>query len=370
MPTPVLDAAEARGWRIDQVLNTHWHPDHTGGNAAIKAATGVHASPAPPPRPSKIAAIDRIVGEGDRVSVGGLAARCGRSRRIPRAISPIISRGGRDLRRRHDVRHGLRAVVRGNAEQMFANHAAARRTCPTTCGSIAGTNIRSPTRASPPHVEPDNRGDRRAAGARSRRCARDGEVTCRRRSARSARPIPSCAPATSRISPSCARTKTASVKSRGCVTVGVSMRCAKEICHARFLILSPLPRGLAACAPRLSRPNSAAPRPQARIRCRCSPGKSPGRPQTACRRAAPTTCRHRRRHHPVPRRPQRLSSTIPLGGCNRAAAASHAAGDRAASATAIVPRRHRQGGRSDQPGMTRRQLRARRLRALSPRPRS
>ena len=31
---------DARGWTIGQIWNTHWHPDHTGGNAAIKAATG------------------------------------------------------------------------------------------------------------------------------------------------------------------------------------------------------------------------------------------------------------------------------------------------------------------------------------------
>ena len=37
---PVLAEAERRGWRISQVWNTHWHPDHTGGNPAIKAATG------------------------------------------------------------------------------------------------------------------------------------------------------------------------------------------------------------------------------------------------------------------------------------------------------------------------------------------
>jgi len=37
---PVLDAAAVRGWSITQVLNTHWHPDHTGGNEGIKAATG------------------------------------------------------------------------------------------------------------------------------------------------------------------------------------------------------------------------------------------------------------------------------------------------------------------------------------------
>ncbi|QIL01673.1 hydroxyacylglutathione hydrolase [Sphingomonas sinipercae] len=35
---PVLAEAERRGWRISQVWNTHWHPDHTGGNLAVKDA--------------------------------------------------------------------------------------------------------------------------------------------------------------------------------------------------------------------------------------------------------------------------------------------------------------------------------------------
>ena len=37
---PVLAESQRRGWRIGAVWNTHWHPDHTGGNAAVKAATG------------------------------------------------------------------------------------------------------------------------------------------------------------------------------------------------------------------------------------------------------------------------------------------------------------------------------------------
>src|SRR5690606_36110821 len=36
---PVLAAAEARGWRITHILNTHHHGDHTGGNRAIQEAT-------------------------------------------------------------------------------------------------------------------------------------------------------------------------------------------------------------------------------------------------------------------------------------------------------------------------------------------
>src|ERR1700756_5736844 len=35
-----LDAARTRGWQITQILNTHEHLDHTGGNAGLVDATG------------------------------------------------------------------------------------------------------------------------------------------------------------------------------------------------------------------------------------------------------------------------------------------------------------------------------------------
>ena len=42
--TPDADAIradlEASGWgRLDLILNTHWHPDHTEGNERLKAET-------------------------------------------------------------------------------------------------------------------------------------------------------------------------------------------------------------------------------------------------------------------------------------------------------------------------------------------
>ncbi|MFC7536156.1 hydroxyacylglutathione hydrolase [Sphingomonas sp. GCM10030256] len=71
---PVLRAADARGWRITQILNTHWHPDHVGGNLGIKQATGCIIT-GPAAEADRIPGIDRQVGEGDRVAVGSLEAR-------------------------------------------------------------------------------------------------------------------------------------------------------------------------------------------------------------------------------------------------------------------------------------------------------
>jgi hydroxyacylglutathione hydrolase len=69
----VLDAAGERGWAIGQVLNTHWHPDHVGGNRGIKTATSCTIT-APAAEAKRIAGVDRGVAEGDRVTVCGLEA--------------------------------------------------------------------------------------------------------------------------------------------------------------------------------------------------------------------------------------------------------------------------------------------------------
>lgn len=68
-----LRQADAKGWRITQVWNTHWHPDHAGGNAAIVAATG--AEVIAPREVNRISPIDRVVGHGDTAMLGAWEAQ-------------------------------------------------------------------------------------------------------------------------------------------------------------------------------------------------------------------------------------------------------------------------------------------------------
>ena len=70
---PVLAAAAARGWRITDIWNTHWHPDHTGGNAAIKAATGCTIT-GPRAEVERIPTLDVLVAGGDIVRLGAVEA--------------------------------------------------------------------------------------------------------------------------------------------------------------------------------------------------------------------------------------------------------------------------------------------------------
>jgi hydroxyacylglutathione hydrolase len=64
----ILAALEREGWGLDFILNTHWHPDHAGGNAELKAATG--AVIVGPAEVTRIAPLDRTVTGGDVVDLG------------------------------------------------------------------------------------------------------------------------------------------------------------------------------------------------------------------------------------------------------------------------------------------------------------
>ena len=64
----ILRELEDLGWDLDFILNTHWHPDHAGGNADIKAITGCQI--VGPEEVTRIAPLDREVGHGDVVDLG------------------------------------------------------------------------------------------------------------------------------------------------------------------------------------------------------------------------------------------------------------------------------------------------------------
>jgi len=64
-----LDFAKGQGWQVTQVLNTHEHGDHTGGNKGMVSATGAkvlaHANAA-----GRIPGMDRGLNAGDIIKVG------------------------------------------------------------------------------------------------------------------------------------------------------------------------------------------------------------------------------------------------------------------------------------------------------------
>ena len=70
--TPDADAImrelDRLGWTLSVILNTHWHPDHAGGNAALKQATGAVVI-----GPAEVGAhypVDRVVVGGDAIALG------------------------------------------------------------------------------------------------------------------------------------------------------------------------------------------------------------------------------------------------------------------------------------------------------------
>ncbi|MCF4166740.1 hydroxyacylglutathione hydrolase [Zavarzinia compransoris] len=65
----VAEALDALGWRPSMILNTHHHPDHVGGNLALKDRYGLTIT-GPRGEARTIPGIDRAVGEGDEVAIG------------------------------------------------------------------------------------------------------------------------------------------------------------------------------------------------------------------------------------------------------------------------------------------------------------
>ena len=67
--TKCLKVAKDRGWSITQILNTHEHGDHTGGNKGVVNATGAKVI-AHRDAGKRIPGMDRGVGAGDIIKVG------------------------------------------------------------------------------------------------------------------------------------------------------------------------------------------------------------------------------------------------------------------------------------------------------------
>lgn len=66
----MLDTARRHGWTITQILNTHHHHDHVGGNAALRAATGARVLAHQDAAPLIPGGIDIGLADGDAIRIG------------------------------------------------------------------------------------------------------------------------------------------------------------------------------------------------------------------------------------------------------------------------------------------------------------
>lgn len=187
----ILNELEKLGWPLSLILNTHWHPDHAGGNAEIRAATG--ATIVGPAEVARIAPLDREVKDGDMVELGEtrfevietgghtlghiayydaedriafvgdtlFALGCGRLfegepaqmwaslqrlAALPEATQIYCAHEYTAANARFALSLGDDPVLRARAEQVFAARARGEPTVPTTIGLEKATNpfLRAP----------------------------------------------------------------------------------------------------------------------------------------------------------------------------------------------------------------------------------
>lgn len=167
----ILHALQGLGWgRLDLILNTHWHPDHTEGNARLKAETGCEI--VGPEEVARVAPLDRAVGDGDIVQVG--ETRFQVTATPGHTLGHIVYRSAADdLAFVGDTLFALGCgrLFEGTAEQMF-DSLQRLKAWPDRTVRGAPMNIRPRTPASPsawttgPRPAPTpRRSSRRANGA-------------------------------------------------------------------------------------------------------------------------------------------------------------------------------------------------------------
>jgi len=71
---PVRKVLEEKGLTLTHILNTHWHPDHIGGNDELKEAYGAPVI-GPEAERHAIAGLDQGVREGEEITIGHHTAR-------------------------------------------------------------------------------------------------------------------------------------------------------------------------------------------------------------------------------------------------------------------------------------------------------
>jgi len=64
------DCAQEKGWEITNIVNTHEHGDHTGGNIALKELSGAKTIMAHEAATNKIPAMNKALRAGDVIKVG------------------------------------------------------------------------------------------------------------------------------------------------------------------------------------------------------------------------------------------------------------------------------------------------------------
>lgn len=117
---PVRAVLAERGWSVDAIWITHWHPDHTGGVAALKTATDAPAI-GPAAEADRIPILDRRVAGGDAFEWAGLEVRViDTPAHTSGAVSYYLPDAGAAFVGDTLFAMGCGRLFEGTADQMFA----------------------------------------------------------------------------------------------------------------------------------------------------------------------------------------------------------------------------------------------------------